>query len=59
VAKILEEVFVNYQKDEKLYNILQIKHYKKMMPQLVMPNFQLATMAFPTKSTSTTQASEI
>jgi hypothetical protein len=57
VAKILEETFASHQKDEEFY-IFQIKHYWKLMPHLVMPNFQPITMAFMIGSTLATQASE-
>ncbi len=55
--EILEETFASRQKDEELY-ILQIEHHWKLMPHLVMPNFQPVTMAFATGSTSTTRTSE-
>ncbi len=57
VVEILEETFASRRKDEKLY-ILWIKHYQKLMPHLIMLDFQLAIMAFPTGSTLATQASE-
>jgi hypothetical protein len=49
--------FCKPRKDEEFY-ILQIKHYQKLMPHLVMPDFQLAIVAFPTRSTFATQINE-
>ncbi len=53
----MEETFASHQKDEEFY-ILRIEHYWKLMPHLVMPNFQPVTVAFTIGSTSTTQANE-
>jgi hypothetical protein len=50
--------FCKPQKDEELY-ILHIKHYQKLMPHLVMLDFQQTIVAFPTKSTFATQTSEV
>jgi len=49
--------FCKPQKDEELY-ILHIKHYQKSMPHLVIPNFQLTIVAFPTRPTFVAQINE-
>jgi hypothetical protein len=55
--EILEETFASCRKDKELY-ILQIEHYWKLMPHLVMPNFQPTIMAFLTRSTFATKANK-
>jgi len=57
VVEILEENFASHKKYEEFY-ILQIKHCQKLMPHLVMPNFQPMTMAFSTTSTFATRANK-